>query len=137
MPEAHLTSPLRLIGGGLERATFEISSTWVAAVAERDQGSGKIIKQAACQAYMLSPRPDPRDVHGIQIRLGSSPRMMEVELTILRAHYQLLNLLHDHSGNITIGEDGSVRCSCHEGVLMWIIRSMLPYYPELSEARDG
>lgn len=94
-----LSTGRREIGGGFERYTFEIGMSAVKAMAGRARGSDAVMKQIVVGWYLLSPRPDPRDIMSIKI----SPRaggQAQIELVIRRGHYQLLDVLRAYGGAV-------------------------------------
>jgi len=127
-PGSSLATGVREMGGGLERYTFEVSMHGVRALAERANGSQAVMKEIVSGWYMLSPRPDPRDILAVKIT-PLDTAVARVELVIKRTHYTLLALMHEH-GDLLIKGDGSVRCACHPGEVHWILREQLPEYGE-------
>lgn len=123
--EAHLTTGLREMGGGLERYTFEVASSGVTSAAERLGRVG--LQQFFASVYCISPRPDPREIISFKMTPLHEGRSMRVELLIQRGHYQMLQWLHEHE-DLFVKKDGSVRCSCHPGETRWLVREQLPDY---------
>jgi hypothetical protein len=129
MEESDLSTGTREIRGGLEAYTFRTSTKAIATVAARGEA---VLNQALCSWYLLSPRPDVRDLLSKSVK-PVGPGVVEITLIIKRGHYFLLSLLHEHKTLVV--EEDFVRCTCHDQV--WpLIRSTLPNYGhELSESR--
>lgn len=129
----HLSSGRSEVRCGLEKYTFKVSMSGILAVTARAEGSKRVMNQALVGWYLLSPRPDGRDILSATIH-PIEDSLAEVTLIIKRGHYTLLDLLHQHE-DITISAEGTVTCSCHVGIIYYLIRSTLPDYGAF--ARDG
>lgn len=121
-------------GGGLERYVFELSTSYLIAAAEQARGSEVVMKSRIASWYLLSPRPDPRDILSYSAEIfGDTARVTAI---IKRGHYQLLEALQRaRPSGLTISGDGAV-CNADTGeCLCWVLPNTLPHYPELSHAQ--
>lgn len=126
MPTPDITVGKREMQGGLERYTFSIRPSAIAAAAKRAKGDESIFNRALVSWYLLSPRPDSRDILSKEIRPGEGG-LMEVTLIIRRGHYALLRELQEHN-SLQISPDGRIECDCHPGEIRWVMKSTLPNY---------
>jgi hypothetical protein len=124
--EMYVSSGQRRLGGGLENYTFEVPLKLITGVAQRNPGRDDILKQALAAQYLLSPRPDAREILSVKV-LPTSPNA-RVELVIQRGHYQLARLVREHEEVTFNLSAGIARCTCHPGAIYPLVENSIPDY---------
>lgn len=125
MNDYDLNTGTREMGGGLERYSFQLPATFL--TSQKDI-SPAVLKQKLCGVYCLSPRPDPREIMDIAVRLDG--KAAHVTLTIQRGHYVLARLVQEHKELHFNRDEGYATCSCHPGTRHPIVMSSIPDYRE-------
>ena len=124
----------RELGGGFERYTFEISVAYVMAASRLCAGNELLWKRRLCHWYLLSPRPEPRDIVSSRILPGRSTDTCRISMTIRRGHLLLLHYLRQHksvAANIVSGgiELAPPAATGGDGdFLAWILSDSYPDY---------
>lgn len=125
MNDYDLSTGKREIGGGLERYTFQLPATFFTS---QSDPTPEVMKQKLCGVYCISPRPDPREIVDMNVRI--SGKAAHVTLTIQRGHYALAKLVHNHEELTFNLSEGIARCSCHPGKVHPLVPNSIPNYGE-------
>ena len=127
----HWSTPIETkIEGGFEQATFEVSPEAVRHMMERAARIGREeeeVNRTLASWYGFTPKPDARDIAGKKLVFNKDTNRVKVTLTIRRGHYELARLIREHE-EVTITREGKVTCSCHPGVVVWVLPGAMPNY---------
>lgn len=124
MYDYDLSSGVREMGGGLERYTFQMPATFF----KKATPDPRVLKQRLAGVYLLSPRPDAREILDVAVRLDG-PKAI-VKLTIQRGHYALAKLIREHEELTFNREEGFATCTCHPGARYPLLLHSVPDYRE-------
>lgn len=126
--DPYVSTGRRKLGGGLETYTFKVPMKLITSVAQRNPGREDILKQALAAQYLLSPRPDSREVMSISVQPGSPNAV--VTLVIQRGHYELARLVREHEELTFNLSEGIARCTCHPNEVHPLVEHSIPNYGE-------
>lgn len=113
----------RTMGGGLERYEFELPPTFFSSDTSM---AGLSMKERLATMYRLSPKPDPREIVDVKVRLVG--RVAKVTMTIQRGHYTLLRLAKEHDTLTVSLKEGYATCTCHPGQRHPLVGFSMPDY---------